>query len=123
MMLAHDLATNKCVVEVVSLTSLASEMMDSVDRRNADIVSVSATPPGAMMHARYLCKQLRLRFPKVNLVVGLWFKNGDLIKATERIGNGATVVATLADAQVQIRLLSQQFVPPSVRQAPPERRE
>ncbi len=123
MMLAHVLETIKCVVEVVSLTSLASEMMDSVDRRNADIVCVSATPPGAMMHARYLCKQLRRRFPKVNLIVGLWDMNGDLSKATERIGYGATVVATLADAQEQIRLLTQQFVPPSVRQAPPERRE
>ena len=114
MMLAHVLETNKCVVEAVSLTSLASEMIDFVERRQADVICVSATPPGAMMHARYLCKQLRRRFPKVNLVVGLWDMHGDLSKATERIGYGATVVATLADAQEQIRLVSQQFEPPSV---------
>jgi predicted PurR-regulated permease PerM len=123
MMLAHILETKNRVVQAVSVSSLASEMAEHVERHKADVVCVSATPPGAMMHARYLCKQLRRRFPKVNLVVGLWDMNGDLSKATERIGNGATVVATLADAQEQIRLLTQQFVPPNVRQAPLERRE
>ena len=92
-------------MQAVSVTSLASEMVDLVERRKADVVCVSATPPGAMMHARYLCKQLRRRFPKVKLVVGLWDVQGDLNKAKERIGCGATVVATLADAQEQIRLL------------------
>ena len=84
-----------------------SEMVDLVEQRKADVVCVSATPPGAMMHARYLCKQLRRRFPKVKLVVGLWDVQGDLNKARERIGCGAIVVATMADAQEQIRLLIQ----------------
>jgi 3-deoxy-D-manno-octulosonic-acid transferase len=66
-----------------------------------------------MMHARYLCKQLRRRFPNVKLVVGLWDAQGDLNKARERIGCGATVVATLADAQEHIRLLIQQLSPPA----------
>ena len=57
------------------------------------------------MHARYLCKRLRRRLPEVKLVVGLWDAQGDLNKAKERIGCGAIrVVATLADAQEQIRL-------------------
>ena len=123
MMLAHVLATNKSVVEVVSLTSLASEMMDFVERRQADVICVSATPPGAMIHARYLCKQLRRRFPNVKLVVGLWDMQGDVTKTSERIGCGAIVTTTLADAQEQIRVLSPQFVPPNVQQVPPERRE
>ena len=120
MMLAQVLETRSCVVQAVSVTSLASEMVDLVERRKADVVCVSATPPGAMMHARYLCKQLRRRFPKVKLVVGLWDVQGDLNKAKERIGCGATVVATLADAQEQIRLLIQQLLPQTEQQAPPE---
>ena len=120
MMLAQVLETRSCVVQAVSVTSLASEMVDLVEQRKADVVCVSATPPGAMMHARYLCKQLRRRFPTVKLVVGLWDVQGDLNKARERIGCGATVVATLADAQEQIRLLIQQLVPPTEQQAPPE---
>ena len=95
-------------------------MVDLVEHRKADVVCVSATPPGAMMHARYLCKHLRRRFPTVKLVVGLWDVQGDLNKARERIGCGATVVATMADAQEQIRLLIQQLVPPTEQQAPPE---
>jgi hypothetical protein len=73
-----------------------------------------------MMHARYLCKQLRRRFPKVKLVVGLWDAQGDLNKATERIGCGATVVATLAAAREQIRIQIRQLSPPIEQLAPPE---
>ena len=120
MMLAQVLETKSCVVQAVSVTSLATEMVDLVERRKADVVCISATPPGAMMHARYLCKHLRRRFPKVKLVVGLWDVQGDLNKASERIGCGATVVATMADAQEQIRLLIQQLLPQTEQQAPPE---
>jgi hypothetical protein len=44
---------------------------------------------------------------------------GDLNKARERIRCGAIVVATMADAQEQIRLLIEQLVPLTERQAPP----
>jgi predicted PurR-regulated permease PerM len=121
MMLAQVLETRSCVVQALSVTSLASEMVELVERRKADVVCISATPPGAMMHARYLCKQVRRRFPKVKLVVGLWDMQGDLEKAKERIGCGATVVTTLADAQEQIRLLMQEFLPQTEQQEPPER--
>jgi hypothetical protein len=95
-------------------------MIDLVEGRKADVVCVSATPPAAVMHARYLCKRLRGRFPEVNLVVGLWDAQGDLNKARERIGCGAIVVATLADAQVQFNLLTQTRLPRSEKQAQPE---
>jgi hypothetical protein len=80
------------------------------------VVCISATPPAAVTYARRLCKQLRGRFPEVHQVVGLWNAQGDLNKAKARIGGGDTmhVVATLAAAQEQIRLL----VPP--RWPPPE---
>jgi len=120
MLLAQVLETRSCVVQALSVTSLASEMVELVERRKADVVCISATPPGAMMHARYLCKQIRRRFPTVKLVVGLWDVQGDLNKAKERIGCGATVVATLADAQEQIRLLIQECLPQTEQQAPPE---
>jgi hypothetical protein len=119
MMLAQVLETKSCVVQAVSVSSLATEMVDIVEQRNADVICVSATPPGAMMHARYLCKQLLRRFPTVKLVVGLWDMQGDLHKAKERIGCGATVVATLADAQEQIRLLMQELLPKTEQTALP----
>jgi predicted PurR-regulated permease PerM len=118
MMLAHVLETKSSIVQAVPITSVASEMVDLVERRKADVVCVSATPPGAMMHARYLCKQLRRRLPNVKLVVGLWDTPGDLSKASDRIACGARVVATLADAQAQIGPQLQQLLPQSEQETP-----
>ena len=120
MMLAQVLETKSCVVRAVSVTSLVSEMIELVEQRKANVVCVSATPPGAIMHARYLCRHLRRRFPSLKLVVGLWGLHSDLTKTRERIGCGAIVVATLADAQEQIRLLMQEFLPKTEQKAPPE---
>lgn len=121
LMLAQVLETKSCVVQAVSVTSQVSEMVDLVEQRKADVVCVSATAPGAMMHARYLCKHLRRRFKNLKLVVGLWDAQGDLTKARERIGCGAIVVTTMAKAQEQISLLMQQPVPPTEQQALPEK--
>ncbi|HEY3242424.1 MAG TPA: AI-2E family transporter [Phycisphaerae bacterium] len=109
LMLGQLLEVRGCLVHAVSITALVSEMVDLVEERKADVVCISATPPAAVMHARYLCKRLRGRFPELNLVVGLWNAKGDLQKARERLGGDATthVVGTLADAQEQIRVLVQ----------------
>jgi predicted PurR-regulated permease PerM len=107
MMLTQLLATNQCLVQSVPFTTAVSEVVDLVERRKPDVVCISATPPAAVMHARHLCKHTRSRFPDVPVVVGLWDARGDLGKATTRIAGGATthVVATLAEAQQQVRLL------------------
>ncbi len=111
LMVAQVLEATGCLVETVSVTSLAGEMVDLVDQQKADVICVSATPPAAVMHARYLCKRLRDRLPKVKLVVGLWDAQGELTKAQARIGCGAIVVSTLADAQEQISLLTKPRLP------------
>lgn len=120
MLLAQVLEPMGCLVRAVAVTSLASEMVDDFDPHTADVICISATPPAAVMHARYLCKRLRGRLPKVKLVVGLWNAPGDLKKATERIGCGALVVATLADAQEQPHLLLQSRLPRFEKQTQPE---
>ena len=109
LMLAQLVETRECLVHVVPIAALVSEMSDLVEQHQADVVCISATPPAAVMNARHVCKHLRVRFPKVPLVVGLWDAKGDLSKAKERIGGDAAtyVVSTLAAAQQQIRLLTQ----------------
>ena len=108
-MLAQLLATGACLVQSVSVTAAASELVDLVEKRKPDVLCISATPPAAVMHARHLCKQFRGRFPEVPVVMGLWNAQGDLSKAKTRIGADATtyIVATLAEAQEQVRLLIQ----------------
>ncbi len=122
MMLAQLLEIGGCQVHTVSVTAPGSEMMDLVEQHKADVVCISATPPAAVMHARYLCKRLRSRFPQLNLVVGLWNAKGDLNKAKERIGCGpsAHVVGTLADAQERIGLRSRPLLPEPEKQVQPE---
>jgi hypothetical protein len=109
MMLAQLLAMKGYIVQAVSVTALASEMVELVERRKADVVCISAMPPAAATHARYLCKRLQGRFPDAHLIVGLWNAKGDLTKMKERIGCGATtqVVANLAAAQEKIHGLLQ----------------
>jgi predicted PurR-regulated permease PerM len=107
LLLAHILDSSGCLVQAVSITSLASEMVELFEQQHPDVACISATAPAAVMHARYMCNQLRSRFPNLALVVGLWDFHSDLDKAQERIGCGATVVATLAAAQSHIQLLAQ----------------
>jgi predicted PurR-regulated permease PerM len=113
-MLAQSLATSGCLVQSLLVTPAAGELADLVERFKADVICISATPPAAVIHARHLCKQLRGRFPKLHLVVGLWNAQGDMSKAKVRIGGGdkTHVVATLAEAQEQIRLLIEPLLPP-----------
>jgi hypothetical protein len=122
MMLAQLMETRECRVHVASDAALVSEMSDLVEQHKADVVCISATPPAAVMHARHVCKRLRVRFPEVHLVIGLWNTQRDLAEAKERIGCGAAahVVSTLAAAQQQIRLLIQPLLLRSEKQAQPD---
>jgi predicted PurR-regulated permease PerM/methylmalonyl-CoA mutase cobalamin-binding subunit len=109
MMLSQVLRQYGLEAEAVSTTSLASEMVEMVDQRGADVVVVSALPPAAVSHSRYLCKRLHARRPKMNMVVGVWTAQIDLKKARNRIacGGSISVVNTLAKAREQVRQLIQ----------------
>ena len=122
MMLAKLLATGECLVQSVSFTTAASELLELVEKCTPDVVCISATPPAAVMHARHLCKLVRGRFPEVPVVVGLWDAQVDLGKSRARIGSTATthVVTTLAEAQEQVRLLIQPLLPPPRNRRQPE---
>jgi predicted PurR-regulated permease PerM len=72
LMLQHLLEPRGYRVTVLSAASLASEMMDLIERQNADAVVISALPPQAAAHARYLLKRLLSRHPDLTVVLGLW---------------------------------------------------
>jgi predicted PurR-regulated permease PerM len=114
MMLAQVVESDNCYVETASASSTAGDLVALVDQRKAAVVCISSAPPATVAHARYLCRSLRRRFPQVTLVVGLWDTAGNISKAKERIGDGATthVVATLAEAQELIRALIPPELPP-----------
>lgn len=74
-MLAQLLTKRGSCAHAASHRSLASELLDQVAEQNVNIVCVSAVPPFAATHAKYLCKRLRARFPEIKLVIGLWQTN------------------------------------------------
>ena len=96
----------------LSVTKLASEMVDAVEQRKAHVVVVSSLPPAAVTHSRYLCKRLHARFPDINMVVGLWTAKGDLKKAKDRIACAGNVqmASKLAQALEQIGQLVQPVI-------------
>ena len=109
LMLAQLLEFRGYCATSVSQSSLASEMVEQVEQLSADLVVVSALPPSAVAHGRYLCKRVHQRFPEIRMIVGLWTYRGDLGKARDRITCVANVrvATTLADMQHEIDQLAQ----------------
>ncbi len=100
-----------------SFTSLASEMVEEVKKSETHIVVVSAMPPAAVTHGRYLCKRLHLVYPDIPMLVGLWTLKGNLQRAKDRITCVATVgvTTTLSEAIDQIDQMSKHL---ALQQAP-----
>jgi predicted PurR-regulated permease PerM/methanogenic corrinoid protein MtbC1 len=57
---------------VLSMQSLASEYVTMIAAQKPDVVCISAVPPQAVLHARYLCKLLRAALPELKIVAGIW---------------------------------------------------
>jgi hypothetical protein len=48
-------------------------------------VCISALPPKALAHTRYLCKRLKQQFPQAKIAVGLWAQPQYAIRMTPRL--------------------------------------
>jgi len=66
----------------------------------SDIFCISALPPFAFAHARTLSSQLRVRFPGIRIVVGVWGFTGATEQALERfqMPRPEKLVTSMADA-------------------------
>ena len=104
MMLGQLLEAKGVQVVLVSAQSLSGEMLLQVSEEQPGVVCVSALPPLAATHARYLCKRLRPNFPTLKIVVGLWQTKGSTKKAETRLLETGIdqFVTTLAEATEQL---------------------
>ncbi len=123
-LLARTLPPEQYSVEVLSRASLKAEMLEHVARLRPDAIVVSAMPPGALLHARYLCRKLRGHAAGASIIVGLWDAQGDLSKATTRLSASCadTVVTNVSDALdalARLRQLRVQGVMPPSQAAVP----
>jgi len=103
-MLVYLLAERGIDAEVLSTTALSGEIIEQLEKYSARVVCVSALPPHAATHARYLCMRIRPRFRELKILVGLWGTGGSTKKAEQRLLDTGIdgVVTTLAAAVEQI---------------------
>jgi methylmalonyl-CoA mutase cobalamin-binding subunit len=95
-LLARVLSPRGIDVEVLPAATLKAEMLEHAVQSRPDAICISAAPPSAVVHARYLCKKLRVA-SEAPVIVGLWDAQGDLSKANARLGAvGASRVVTTA---------------------------
>jgi hypothetical protein len=104
MMLTQLLCQRGIAARVVSTRALSGEMIEQIQAESSAAVCISALPPSAATHARYLCKRLKPRFPQVRIVVGLWQTGSIGTKTQERLtATGIDhLVTTLADAMIEL---------------------
>lgn len=87
------------------LTTL--ETMEDIGQEKVETICVSTLPPLAILHAQYLCRRLRSRFPNLKLVAGLWTidpQEGNLQKRLATIPADG-VVTSLTGAVEQIEAM------------------
>ena len=97
-----------------------AELLALLEKRQEDVVCISALPPYAFPPARTLCKLIRERFPKLRLVVGVWGFSGDTEKAKARFERTQPdrLLTSLAQAVEQIQELLRPKAPEPGRDAP-----
>jgi predicted PurR-regulated permease PerM len=97
--LALLLEHSGCIV--LTFTPDASlQQLAFVQPAAGDVFCISALPPFAFAHARTLSHQLRVRFPGIRIVVGVWGYAGETERAMERFQapRPDMLVTSLADA-------------------------
>jgi hypothetical protein len=76
------------------------DMIAWIREAKADVACISVVVPSTLIHARYICLKLRLNFPGLKIVVGLWGRSGVTpeIVGPLRDSGADDVVTSLGDA-------------------------
>jgi predicted PurR-regulated permease PerM len=74
-MLRHLLQGEACELDIVGPEVLSSELLALIEEKEPAAICIAALPPGGLARARYLCKRLRKRFPRLQIMVGRWGLN------------------------------------------------
>jgi len=102
LMLSKLLSKDGFATDTLSPTSSVAEKIAELGKRKADIVVISALPPGALVPARYLYKRIRNAYPTLEVVVGLWSQGISAEELKERFeaDENTRFATTLAEARV-----------------------
>lgn len=113
MMLAQVLQQRGIGAKTLALRATSLESMEEVALEKIGTVCVSTLPPLAILHAQYLCRRLRARFPHLKLLAGLWTVNTQEANIQRRLAGipADAIVTSLTQAAEEIAALS---APPGV---------
>lgn len=107
LMLAQLLEARGIGTKTLSVSALASDQLDEVAREKIHLVCVATVPIDGHLHARYLCKRLRERFPDAKIVAAILVPgDGQEIKLHEPAMPANEIVATLAEAVAAVCALA-----------------
>jgi methanogenic corrinoid protein MtbC1 len=98
--LAQLLEQAGCATVSFPLGSSPESMLGPVEPAGNDVFCISAIPPFAFSHARTVNRQLRAKFPKTKILIGIWGFSGDVERALQRFQPSPPdkFVSSLADA-------------------------
>ena len=90
-----------------------AELLALIEKRQDDVICISALPPYAFPPAQTMCKLIRAHFPELKLVIGVWGFSGDTEKAKARFGliQPDQLLTSLAQAVEQIQELIRPIAP------------
>jgi len=83
-MLAQLLERAGCLAVSFPVDPDLLHLLQALEPAVDDVFYISALPPFAFAHARTLSVQLRTRFPRTRIVVGVWGFTGETERALER---------------------------------------
>lgn len=92
-----------------SSAALASDVLEQIEREQPDALVLCSIPPGGLAHARYLCKRIRARFPRLRIVIGRFglFEEAHADNRSQLAQAGADrMAASLAEAASELRKLA-----------------
>ncbi len=78
----------------------SGNMLDLMAPAADDVFCISAIPPFAFSHARALNRQLRAKYPRTKILIGVWGFSGEIERALQRFqpARPDTFVTSLAEA-------------------------
>jgi CheY-like chemotaxis protein len=109
LMLAQILRQAGHAAEAIA-SGFIEETLAKITQSRPDILYISALPPFAIGHARSLCRRARQNCPGIKPVLGLWRAEAAPKTVQRRLGPGCSeyIVHSLAEARLQLRLLTEQ---------------
>ena len=107
LIVARMLPAAECNPRLSPFPLLAAEIVEFIAKEGCKVVCISAMPPRAAIHAAYLAKRLKQRFPELQVMVALWTSE-NIDRARVRLSEaGVDHVATrLAEVLEQLRQLA-----------------